>query len=161
MGLITPFAMKVLLISSSGGHFKALQQLKPFWSQHDRRWVTFKSATTEAYCQESEESAIWAYSPTNRNIPNLCRNLILAFKVVRQYKPDVILTTGAGVAVPFLFLGKIFHCQTVFVESVTRVTSLSLSAKLALPFLNVLYVHWQQLQEKYPQAELIMSPETL
>ncbi|MGB7417341.1 MAG: hypothetical protein WA902_24305 [Thermosynechococcaceae cyanobacterium] len=96
--------MKVLLVCSSGGHFKALQQLKPFWSQHDRRWVTFNTPTTAAYCSEAGESTIWAYSPTNRNIPNLLRNLGLAVRVLRQYQPDIILTTGAGVAVPFLIL---------------------------------------------------------
>ncbi len=152
--------MKVLLVCSSGGHFKALQQLMPFWSQHDRRWVTFDTATTAAYCEESKESVIWAHSPTNRNIPNLLRNLVLSVQVLREYRPDVIMTTGAGVAVPFLILGKLFGCQTVFVESVTRVTSLSLSARLVLPFLSVLYVHWQQLVTLYPKAELIMSPET-
>lgn len=151
--------MKVLLICSSGGHFKALQQLASFWGEHDRRWVTFRTATTTAFCQESRESVTWAYSPTNRNIPNLIRNLFLALKILRKYRPDVILTTGAGVSVPFLILGKLFGCQTVFVESVTRVTSLSLSAKLSLPFLSVLYVHWQQLLAKYPKAELIPSSE--
>lgn len=152
--------MKVLLVCSSGGHFKALQQLTPFWSQHDRRWVTFKNPTTVAFSQETEESVTWAYSPTNRNLPNLIRNMVLARRVLRQYQPDMILTTGAGVAVPFLVLGKLVGCQTIFVESVTRVTSLSLSAQLALPFISVLYVHWQQLLSKYPQSQLITSPET-
>lgn len=152
--------MKVLLVCSSGGHFKALQQLMPFWCQHDHRWVTFDTPTTAAYCQEAGESMVWAHSPTNRNLPNLLRNLVLAVQVLRQYQPDMILTTGAGVAVPFLVLGKLFGCETIFVESVTRVTSLSLSAKLARPFLSVLYVHWQQLLKLYPQAELITSLET-
>ena len=152
--------MKVLLVCSSGGHFKALQQLKPFWSQHDHRWVTFRNATTVAYQQESGDCVTWAYSPTNRNLPNLLRNLGLAMQVLLSYKPDVILTTGAGVAVPFLALGRLLGSQTVFIESVTRVTSLSLSAKLTLPFINTLYVHWQQLLAKYPQAELITSSET-
>ncbi|NJK42137.1 MAG: UDP-N-acetylglucosamine--LPS N-acetylglucosamine transferase [Acaryochloridaceae cyanobacterium SU_2_1] len=152
--------MKILLVCSAGGHFKALQQLRPFWSQHDHRWVTFENPTTTAFCQETGESVIWAHSPTNRNLPNLIRNLALARRVLRQYQPDVILTTGAGVAVPFLILGKLFGSQTIFIESVTRVTSLSLSAKLALPFISVLYVHWQQLLSKYPQSQLIMSPES-
>lgn len=152
--------MKVLLVCSSGGHLKALQQLKPFWSQHDRKWVTFQTRSTSAYYQEINESPIWAYSPTNRNLPNFFRNLRLSFQVLKDYRPDVILTTGAGVAVPFLILGRLMGCQTVFIESVTRVTSLSLSAKLALPFLTVLYVHWQQLLDQYPQAELIGALET-
>jgi beta-1,4-N-acetylglucosaminyltransferase len=149
--------MKILLVCSSGGHFKALQQLRPFWQDHDRVWVTFKTATTEAAL--TGETVHWAYSPTNRNLPNLFRNLVLAFQVFKGDRPDVILSTGAGVAVPFLILGKLWGSQTVFIESVTRVTHLSLSAKLAFPFLSALYVHWPQLKQRYPKAELVISQE--
>ena len=58
-------------------------------------------------------------------------------------------------AVPFLVLGRLFGSQVVFVESITRIDSLSLSARLVRPFLHVLYVHWPQLQSRYPRAELI------
>jgi UDP-N-acetylglucosamine:LPS N-acetylglucosamine transferase len=149
--------MKVLLVCSSGGHFKALQQLHPFWEKHERVWVTFFTVTTEAAL--TGETVYWAYSPTNRNLPNLLKNLLLAFKILQQSRPDVIISTGAGIAVPFLMLGKLFGSQTVFIESITRTQTLSLSAKLALPFLSVLYVHWPQLQARYPQAELVISQE--
>jgi beta-1,4-N-acetylglucosaminyltransferase len=68
------------------------------------------------------------------------------------------LTTGAGVAVPFLIVGKLLGSQTIFIESITRVQQLSLSARLVLPFLDVLYVYWPQLKIRYPKAELICLP---
>jgi UDP-N-acetylglucosamine:LPS N-acetylglucosamine transferase len=151
--------MKVLLVCSSGGHFKGLQQLRPFWEQHERVWVTFKTATTQAAL--TEETVSWAFSPTNRNLPNLFRNLLLAFQVISQTQPDLIISTGAGVAVPFLMIGKLFGSKTAFIESVTRIQTLSLSAKLLLPFLSVLYVQWPQLQARYPQAELIIPQESV
>ena len=145
--------MKLLLVCSSGGHFKGLLQLKPFWSLHQRHWVSFETPTTRAAL--NNEQIAWAHSPTNRNIGNLFRNTILAWKVLRSRQPDVIISTGAGVALPFFVLGKIWGHQTVFVESSTRIETLSLTARLALPFLDVLYVHWPQLQARYPRAELI------
>jgi beta-1,4-N-acetylglucosaminyltransferase len=145
--------MKILLVCSSGGHFKALNQLQPFWEQHQRCWVTFRTTTTQTALQD--EQVYWAFSPTNRNIPNLIRNLILAWRVVRQERPQVIITTGAGVAVPFIIVSKLMGSQTIFVESITRIQQLSLSARLVLPFLDVLYVQWPQLKTLYPQAELV------
>lgn len=145
--------MKVLLVCSSGGHFKALYQLRPFWGARDRHWVTFRTTMTEA--QLEGEIVDWAWSPTNRNLPNLIRNMGLAWKILRRDRPDLVISTGAGVAVPFLMLGKLLGSQTIFIESITRVNDLSLSAKLSLPFLNVLYVHWSQLQRRYPKAKLI------
>jgi len=145
--------MKVLLVCSTGGHFRVMQQLRPFWETHDRVWVTFSTPGTQAAL--AGETVHWAFSPTNRNLPNLMRNLWLAQAVIRKEKPDVVLTTGAGVAVPFIILGKLLGCRTSFIESVTRVSQLSLSARLTLPFIDALYVHWAQLRAKYPQAELI------
>ncbi len=149
--------MKVMIVCSAGGHFQAALQLHPFWEAHPHLWVTFRTPVAETTLRH--ETVYWAYSPTNRNLPNLLRNLRLAWQVLRQERPDVVISTGAGVAVPFLWLARLSGSQTVFIESITRVVDLSLSAKLALPFLTVLYVHWRQLQTKYRRAELIFEDE--
>jgi len=145
--------MKILLISSTGGHFKALCQLSCFWEKHEHSWVTFRNVTTEMILEG--ESVYWAFGPTNRNIPNLFRNLFLAIKVILKERPELVVSTGAGVAVPFIVLAKLLGTQTAFIESFTRVKELSLSAKLARPFIDKLYVQWPQLKTKYPHAELI------
>lgn len=145
--------MKILLISSTGGHFNALQKLYPFWGKHNCCWVTFKTPSTELFLDG--ENVYWAYSPTNRNLPNLIRNFWLAWRVIQQERPQLVLSTGAGVAVPFIVLAKLARIQTVFIESFTRVEELSLSARLAMPFLDVIYVQWEQLAAKYSKAKLI------
>ena len=148
--------MKVLLVGSTGGHFNALKQFKSLADRNNSCWVTFKSSTTETVLSDSE--VYWAYGPTNRNIGNLIKNFILALKVIMTQKPELVLSTGAGVAVPFLILGKIFGAKTIFLESFTRVEDLSMSAKLAMPFIDVIYVQWQQLQRKYAQkAQLLLN----
>ena len=147
--------MKVLLISSTGGHFQALQKLETFWGKHECCWVTFKTPSTQNILEASNKKVYWAYSPTNRNIPNLIRNFGLAWQVINKESPDLVLSTGAGVAVPFIILAKFRGIKTAFIESFTRVQELSLSARLVLPFVDALYVQWEQLQIKYPQAKLI------
>ncbi|WP_239005392.1 PssD/Cps14F family polysaccharide biosynthesis glycosyltransferase [Gloeothece citriformis] len=143
-----------MLICSTGGHFRAIQELKPFWETHERIWITFYTPATQNFL--AEENVYWAWSPTNRNLPNLVRNFLLAGKVLLKERPSLVISTGAGVAVPFLILSKLLGSKTVFVESATRVNQLSLSARLALPFLDVLYVHWEQLKLLYPMSQLII-----
>lgn len=145
--------MKILLISSTGGHFNALQKLNSFWRKHECCWVTFKTNSTESIL--AGEKVYWAYGPTNRNIPNLLRNLYLAYKVIREEQPQLVMSTGAGIAVPFIILAKLCGIKTVFIESFTRVRELSLSARLVLPFIDALYVQWQELAAKYSKAQLI------
>jgi UDP-N-acetylglucosamine:LPS N-acetylglucosamine transferase len=145
--------MKVILVCSTGGHFLAMQRLYPFWRNHQRIWVTFYSENTKTTLDA--ETVYWAWNPTNRNLINLVRNVFLAWQILSQETPNLVISTGAGVAVPFLILAKLLGSQTVFIESITRVKQLSLSAKLALPFLDTLYVHWPQLQARHPKAEII------
>ncbi|NJL53593.1 MAG: UDP-N-acetylglucosamine--LPS N-acetylglucosamine transferase [Hydrococcus sp. SU_1_0] len=145
--------MDVLLISSTGGHFRTLINLKPFWKNRQCCWVTQKSYSTKSLL--INEKVYWAYGPTNRNLINLFKNLFLAWKVIFREQPKLIVTTGAGESVPFVIIGKLFGSKVIFIESCTRVKDLSLSAKLLLPLINRLYVRWPSLQEKYPEAELI------
>ena len=64
--------MKVCLVGSSGGHLAHLNMLKPFWSEHDRFWVTFDKEDARSVL--SDEKFYPCYFPTNRNIKNLIKN---------------------------------------------------------------------------------------
>lgn len=157
---------KVALVCSSGGHFKAMQCLSQYWQTfQQRQWITFKTGTTQAELQQ--EKAFWAYSPTNRNLPNLIRNLLLSFKVFSQNRPDLVISTGAGVAVPFLLVAKLFcHSQVIFIESKTRIRDLSLSAKLlrSLKVLDLLIVRAEEIAQLYPDTVYVSAgnqPESL
>ena len=74
-----------------------------------------------------------AHGPTNRNVPNLLRNLGLAFRVRAAAAAAAIVTTGAGVAVPFAWVGRLLGARVVYVESVTRIDAPSLSLRLVRP----------------------------
>ncbi len=151
---------KLMLVCSSGGHYKAMRQLQGFWGQFEKvSWVTFKTGTTASELQAEKGRVYWAYSPTNRNIPNLIRNLLLAFKVIlSRERPDLVLSTGAGVAVPFLLIAKLFcGSQVIFVESKTRLRQLSLSARIlqGLSGIDQLIVQGKQIASLYPTAQYI------
>lgn len=145
---------KLMLICSSGGHFKGMQGLKQYWQTYAQRtWVTFKTGTTNT--ELSEEKAYWAHSPTNRNLPNLVRNLLLSISVLRTERPEIVMSTGAGVAVPFLLAAKyLYKSKVIFVESKTRIRDLSLSARLLRSWkaLDLLIVRSEAIAQLYPEA---------
>ena len=93
--------MKVCLVGSSGGHLTHLYMLKPFWKERERFWVTFDKQ--DAASLLSGEQVYHCYFPTNRNVKNLIRNTILAWKVLRKEKPDLIVSSGAAMLVPCPF----------------------------------------------------------
>jgi beta-1,4-N-acetylglucosaminyltransferase len=142
---------KLALIASSGGHLFQLSSLKEFWGNKDHFWVSFQ--TEDARYLLKDEKVYWAYFPTNRNIKNLVKNLFLAIKIIRKEKPDAIISTGAGIAVPFLLIGKLFGKKTLYLESITRNEELSLSGRLIYPFVDKFLVQWPQLAEKFKKTE--------
>lgn len=144
--------MRLLLVASSGGHLFELFCLRPFWEGKDRLWVSFPTADAR-YLLAGEAEVHWAAYPTVRNVPNLLRNLLLAHRLLRRRRPDMILTTGAGVAAPFLWLAWLRGIPTVYVESITRITELSLTARLVKPFATRLLVQWPELVLEHPGVE--------
>ncbi|KAK7864607.1 hypothetical protein R5R35_003197 [Gryllus longicercus] len=88
-------------------------------------------------------------------------SILYCIPVMLIQRPNLILTNGPGTCIPICliaFVMKIFYlCEgtTVFVESVCRVTSLSLSGKILLYFADVVIVQWPELQKKYKKTKYI------
>ena len=74
--------MRVLLASSTGGHLGQLEALRPWWTEHERHWITFDKP--DARSMLAGEAISWAHHPTTRNIPNLIRNFGVAWKALRS-----------------------------------------------------------------------------
>jgi UDP-N-acetylglucosamine:LPS N-acetylglucosamine transferase len=70
--------------------------------------------------------------------------MLFAHRVIRDCRPDVILSTGAGLAVPFFVVGRLRGVRLVYVESLTRTEALSLSGRLVAPLADELFVQWPQ-----------------
>jgi UDP-N-acetylglucosamine:LPS N-acetylglucosamine transferase len=141
----------VLLVASSGGHLLQLVQLREQWPPDDRHWVTFNRPDARSLL--AAESVTWAFHPTNRNIPNLARNLWLAVRLFARFRPRAVVTTGAGVAVPFCYVGRLFGAKIVFVESFSRISEPSLTARLVHPVAHHFYVQWPALESRFRKAE--------
>lgn len=142
--------MKVCLVGSSGGHLTHLYMLKPFWQNKERFWVTFDKADAQSLLEG--EKMYPCYYPTNRNLKNLIRNTVVAWKVLRKEKPDVIISSGAAVAVPFFYLGKLFGAKTIYIEVFDRIDASTLTGKLVYPITDKFIVEWEEMKKVYPKA---------
>jgi UDP-N-acetylglucosamine:LPS N-acetylglucosamine transferase len=124
--------------------------LEPLWSQHDRFWVTFDKEDARSILKK--EKMYPCFYPTNRNIKNLVKNTFLAVKILRKEKPDVIISSGAAVAVPFFYLGKIFGAKTVYIEVFDRIDKPTVTGKLVYPVTDKFIVQWEEMKKVYPKA---------
>ncbi len=148
----------LLLVCSTGGHLVQLLALREAWQDETRVWVTFSKSDARTLLRD--ERVVAAFGPTSRAFGaraalNTLRNLLLALKVVRRTRPAVILTTGAGIAVPFAWVGRAFGARVVYVESFTRIDGPSLSCRLIAPVSARIYGQWPEFVRAVPQARYL------
>jgi glycosyltransferase involved in cell wall biosynthesis len=132
----------LLLVSDPGGHLWELVALQPVWREFSRVWVTLAGPDLEVI--PATEHVVFAHAPTQRSIANLLRNAALAYKLIASMRPRVVLTTGAGLAVPFAWIGRLFGLKIIHVECSGRV-GVSLSGRVIAPIADRFYVQWPDL----------------
>lgn len=143
----------LLLVCSSGGHLAQLLALEPWYRGWDRCWVTFD--TPDARSLLADEQVIWAHHPTTRNLRNLARNTILASRVFRTHDVAAVVTTGAGVALPFVVLAWPRGIPTAYIEVFDRIDTPTLTARLCRPFVSAMLVQWEEQRRLYPGATVV------
>ncbi len=141
---------KICLVGSSGGHLTHLYMLKPVWEETDRFWVTFQKQDAQSLLKG--ERVYFCYFPTNRNLWNLIRNTGLAIRVLLKERPELILSSGAAVAVPFFYVGKLLGAKLIYVEVFDRIEKPTLTGRLVYPICDKFIVQWEEQKQAYPKA---------
>lgn len=142
--------LKVCLVGSSGGHLTHLYLLRPFWEKNDRFWVTFDKEDARSLLKK--EKVYNCFFPTNRNVKNLIKNTFLAWKVLKKERPDVVISSGAAVAVPFFYIGKLFRTKNVYIEVFDRIDKPTVTGKIVYPVTDKFIVQWEEMKKVYHKA---------
>ena len=90
------------------------------------------------------------YYPTNRNLKNLLKNTVVAWKVLRKEKPDLLISSGA--AVPFFYLAKLMGKKLIYVEVYDRIDKPTLTGRLVYPIVDCFIVQWEEQKQVYKKA---------
>jgi len=142
---------KVCIPTSSGGHLTHMCMLMPILKKtRDRFWVTFDK--NDANNALVGERVYHCYYPTNRNVKNTIKNTFLAIKVLKKEHPDLIVSSGAAIAVPFFLVGKLFGVKTVYVEVFDRIDAPTLTGRLVWRFSDLFVVQWPEMTKVYPNS---------
>lgn len=142
--------MKICLVGSSGGHLTHLYMLKPIFKDKKRFWVTFNKEDSRSLLKG--EKVYSCYYPTNRSLKALFINTKLAWNILRKEKPDLIISSGAAVAVPFFYLGKLFGAKLIYIEVFDRINKPTITGKLVYPITDKFIVEWEEMKKVYPKA---------
>ena len=87
--------------------------------------------------------------------------LVYCLLPVVTHQPQLLLVNGPGTCLPVALITWLLHvlrlsrCQIIFVESLCRVKSLSLTGKILQHFATESLVLWPELAEKHPKTKYI------
>lgn len=147
---------KVLFISSTGGHFSELLQLKPLFKKYDSYIITEKDKTSENLKEEYGEKFFFLpYGTRSKLFTYIFKYLYLCLKTIYLYfkiRPKYIVTTGTHTAVPMCYIGKLFGSKIIFIETFANSKSKTLSGRMIYPIANLFIVQWKEMLELYPKA---------
>lgn len=129
--------------------------LEGFWKKYEHFWVTFEKEDAKSILK-GEKFYACCY-PANRSVKALFLNTALAFRVLYRERPDIIISSGAAVAVPFFYAGKIFGIKTMYIEVFDRIDKPTLTGRLVYPVSDKFIVQWEEMKKFYPRAENLGS----
>lgn len=144
--------MKICLVASRGGHVEELRFAKELNST--AFLITEESTNAAAICDK-----VYYVEHINRKEPNAIWKIFKLFfraaAILNQEQPDCFISTGALISIPILLLGKLRGKKVVFIETLARVESPSISGRIAYCFADIFIVYWKTLLEFYPKAHYI------
>lgn len=151
-------AATTVFAGSAGGHLDELVIAAHRVRNPESVWVTSRTARGEAL--RTTATHVELLPEFGRSPLKALRNAAAAARVVVRQRPRFVLTSGAGVVVPFCVLARLAGARIVYVETMARVTDPSMSAKLLSRIAARVIVQWPELAEQLPQA-IVCRPTLL
>lgn len=168
----------VLIVAGSGGHTTEILRLLGSLSRSytPRHYVIAdtdkmseeKIRTLEASKENNSNQSQFTIHriPRSREVRQSWSSSVLSTLYAQLYslplvfrlRPDVVLCNGPGTCIPLCTAGLLLgilgvkRVLLVYVESICRVESLSLSGKILYLFADYFFVQWKPLQAKYPKS---------
>jgi len=129
------------------------QQLAQVYEKYYYFYFTFSGSVAR---ELAKTVRVWT-------IPNIVRHnpfswlvgSILSAHIVVAERPDVVITTGAGVVVFFCIFAKLMGAKLIFLESMANVEKPTLTARLLYPFADEFLVQWPNLLKFFPRAKFL------
>lgn len=133
---------RVLLVSSSGGHWMELRRIEPAFEGYEKVYVT----TDSEYKQQVGSSAFYVVPVATRW--DKFRILWLALHIlwlVLRLNPGIIVSTGALPGFFAIVFGKKLGKKTIWLDSIANADELSMSGDKVSRYADLWLTQWEHL----------------
>lgn len=143
---------KICIAASAGGHLVEALQLKEIWKGKEHFFISDKRINA---IDLAKKEKIYFITPARRNLTKLIISFNETRKILSKENPDIIISTGAEIGFPAMLLGVLSGKKVIYIESIARINSPSLTGKLIYPFISDFYVQWPEGKKFFPKAKYV------
>ena len=138
---------KVLLVSSSGGHWTELRRLSPAFDPFERVWC---SVLGEMRAEVAPDAFHLVPDATRWNKLRLAWSALRVLVVLLRVRPDVVVSTGAAPGYFAVLFSRLVGARSVWLDSVANAEELSMSGRKAARKATLALTQWPELGEALP-----------
>lgn len=147
---------KICMACCPGGHFTELRLATKEIdeSKFDIYWLMFKSEHLKSFLSTQKYHFVINVVPNKKWtwIVNAFQSLYFLFRE----RPDVIISTGSGMAFPTIFFGKLLlKSKVIYVCSAADVYTSSRTPQSAYKYSDLFCVQWEEMLKVFPKAKYI------
>jgi UDP-N-acetylglucosamine--N-acetylmuramyl-(pentapeptide) pyrophosphoryl-undecaprenol N-acetylglucosamine transferase len=144
----------VYLATSSGGHIDLLYAVRGAFEGYRRVWVVQPSQRGDLLASDGEQVHTLPKYDRHPIRGHFLGNILQAARLVVRERPRLVVTSGAGITVPFCLLTRLTGGKIIFVETMARVTGPSASGKALSRLASRVLVQWPEALGAYRRAQL-------
>ena len=144
---------RILLVSSSGGVLLDLLALKPWWSRHDVSWVAVRAEDTAALLLG--QRVHWEREQSAHRPFGVLAAAMRGLRVLRRERPDVIISSGTGVAVGMFLAARVLRIPALWLETFNLVDAAGVASKICCRLAAAVLVQRPTLVGSRPRAVFI------
>ena len=142
------------LVASSGGHTELLHMVRGAFVDHPLVWILQPSQRAEELAAAGAKVNVLPDYDRNVLRGNHLSNIFLAARLVWRYRPSLVVTSGAGITVPFCFFARLMGAKVIFAETMARITGPSASGRVLSRLASTVLVQWPEALDYYPHSIL-------
>ena len=141
------YKTKIMYLSSVGGHLDQLLRIANYVNAENSIFIVNDRTDLDSIMIGKTIRITHA----ERNWKQII-NIIEALFYIGKYRPKFILSTGASPAIAFSLVAKIIGTKIIFIESLSRVNSPSLSGQIMYHLSDHFFIQWSGLKKFFPRA---------
>jgi len=140
--------VKVCIVCSAGGHLSealaatAQVSAEIYYVTNDEPHVRQRLQGEQVFFVVDPHVSLWLYAV----------NLFQSARILWRNRPDVVISSGSGIALATCLLAKFYRRKLIFIESGARVTTPSRTGRMVYRFADLFLVQWKPMLKHYPKA---------